>query len=232
MLLTMTQESVYDRLYRQATAASASKAVSPRHSSSVSGRRAHATLSPRVATATPKASLTSPRKRSTKSSDSKAVHSSSALALGDQQDTANLSTPASAPEIESKEYSGPWKLTYTSKYDKKNPKAVLPLNPHTLKISSQFASYEHGQMNEQRLAHDLIEALFYRDFMDGKRWDIDPAYATLESSGDGVIIYKAEKEATWDWKDIYAVASAKGMICFYADRQEIRVENYSYYVAG
>lgn len=63
--------------------------------------------------------------------------------------------------------------------------------------------------------------------------DYGPAYATKEeSSDDGVIKFKAEKDATWDWKDIYSVASAKGTICFFSDHHEIRVDEYSYYAAG
>ena len=86
--------------------------------------------------------------------------------------------------------------------------------------------------------------------MPGKHWDIDPASVSRLADGttsdeeaggggggndddnDVVVRFQAEKEATWDWKDIYSVASAKGRICFYRQRKEICVENYSYYVAG
>jgi hypothetical protein len=148
--------------------------------------------------------------------------------------------PAPTPTF----YTSGLKLTYTSKYDKSIPKQVLPLSPTTsLKqfelIQRVLHEYESGLVNERKVAYELISALFYRDFMPGKHWDIDPATIVVVDDGDdgdvsdtSVVQFAAEKQATWDWKDIYSVASAKGTICFFKDSQEIRVQDYSYYVAG
>jgi hypothetical protein len=125
-----------------------------------------------------------------------------------------------------------WKLTYTSKGDTKSPKTVSPLSPQELKVGSILDDFELGLVDEQTVAHKIITALFQRDFMQGKYWDIASATASRIEGDDGVVKYEALKKAAWDWNDIHSVASAKGTICFFQKDEAIRVEEYSYCVAG
>jgi hypothetical protein len=89
----------------------------------------------------------------------------------------------------------------------------------------------------------------------GKHWDVDCATVHCLSilpvsaeHGDGytdekdasssgprtttLALFAAEQSATWDWKDIYSVAQAKGKIRFTTPGTTIHVEDYNYYVAG
>ena len=148
------------------------------------------------------------------------------------------STPERTPELTASPittnptpYDG-WKLTYTSKYDKN--KKVLPLSVPLLP-SNFIHDFEIGLVDEMHFSHELITALFHRDFSStSDRWDIDGSTASPVKDGEDPNVKKftAEKQATWDWKDIYSVASAKGIICFDAQNQDIRVDDYSYYAAG
>lgn len=117
------------------------------------------------------------------------------------------------------------------------------------------------QISSQQTAHAIIDALFKRDFEPGPNWKIDPSTVqkvgpshTLQRNnpvkdshrrGDGNSssnsvatrewgeeVYRAEKQATWDCEDFYYVALAKGTIRFLPRIKEIRVESYTYYVAG
>jgi len=123
------------------------------------------------------------------------------------------------------------KVRCSSKY---NPdQGLKDLCIRSLGIASVIENYEQGQESPSSVARSIIEALFKRDFTPGKHWEVEPASvrATNDTGGEA-IVFDAEKSATWDWKDIYSVASAKACIRFLPAQHEIRVENYSYYVAG
>jgi hypothetical protein len=122
-------------------------------------------------------------------------------------------------------------LTCTSKSDTNSPKAVSPLSPQELKVGSILDDFELGLVDEQTVAHEIITALFQRDFVPGKYWDIASATASRIEGEDGVVKYAVVKEAAWEWKDINSVASAEGIIWFFQKDEAIRVEEYSYYVA-
>mmetsp|Transcript_8427 Transcript_8427/g.12920 ORF Transcript_8427/g.12920 Transcript_8427/m.12920 type:complete len:245 (-) Transcript_8427:149-883(-) len=119
------------------------------------------------------------------------------------------------------------RLRSSSKYSPKS--GFSDLSPSSLNLTQVLRNYLYGSATQQQVAHAIIEALWKRDFMPGKRWDIDGA-TVRQLEGKGV--YAVEKEATWDWKDIYAVSSSKGTIRFLDDLKEIRIENYSHYCAG
>ena len=211
--------SVFERLYKQSTASSAQK---------VRTRRSSAKRTPNTSSSLDR--LSRPTVSSKKSSEK---------AKKSPQNSPSQSKPHSLAKkvlpqtMTKKTYDGPWKLTYTCRYDKASPKGVRGLSPQSLQLSSAFYSFEHGTTTEYTLAQEIIEALFGRDHMKGRHWDYDPSWVTPESSDDeNVVKFKAEKQATWDWKDIYSVASSKGTICFFKERREIRVEEYSYYAAG
>jgi hypothetical protein len=127
-----------------------------------------------------------------------------------------------------------WTLTSTSKYDTEEPRVVSKLSPTSLHLAEIFQDFELGLADEQHLALNIITALFERDFTTpGEHWDIDSATATvMENFRFANDRFAVEKQATWDRKGICSVASAKGTVCFLKDSHEIRVEEYSYYVAG
>eukprot|EP00978_Attheya_sp_CCMP212_P047115 scaffold421231_cov58-Attheya_sp.AAC.1 len=128
-----------------------------------------------------------------------------------------------------------FKLFCSSKYDK--TAALHELSIHELNLRPAFAAYEAGTQSSQTLARDIITALFARDHMEGKHWDYDtattrrPSLAEDVNPNEGEAWY-AEKEATWDWKDIYSVATAKGTIRFLPNQEKVQVEQYSFYAAG
>lgn len=77
------------------------------------------------------------------------------------------------------------------------------------------------------LARTIITALFQRDFMPGRHWVINGA--TAQPVGADAV-FACEKTAEWDWKDVNAVASATARIT--VTPALIRIDEYSYYVAG
>lgn len=125
------------------------------------------------------------------------------------------------------------KVLISSKY---NPEyGYSQLNPHGLGLNSFLCQYEEGRLSASFVAKEIIEALFYRDHMAGKRWDIDPSYVEEkkdEENGDNDGIYLATKEATWDHKDIYAVSTSKATIYFFRKEGIIKIDKYSFYTAG
>lgn len=220
--------SVFERLYKQSTASSAQK-VRTRRSSAKRTPNTSSSLD-RLSRPT-ESSLSSRQTETSKKSSEKAKKSPQNSPS--QSKTSSLAKKVLPQTVTKKAYDGPWKLTYTCRYDKASPKGVRGLSPQSLQLSSAFYSFEHGTTTEYTLAQEIIEALFDRDHMKGRHWDYDPSWVTPESSDDeNVVKFKAEKQATWDWKDIYSVASSKGTICFFKERREIRVEEYSYYAAG
>lgn len=90
--------------------------------------------------------------------------------------------------------------------------------------------YELGTESAATLAQKIVELLFERDFDgDEEKWDIASAVASVVEEN---VCYDVSKEATWNHRDdIYSVATAKARIRLQGDN-EIRVEGYSYYVAG
>lgn len=134
-----------------------------------------------------------------------------------------------------------------TKVEKKEekPYSTLPLGalPEIRKAMHDFES--GASITERQLAYEIISQLFYRDFMPGRHWDVDPATvtemsgATKDLDGDDnslktedIVWFAAEKEATWDHKDIYSVASAKAVIKISRQLHLVVVDEYSYYVAG
>jgi hypothetical protein len=102
------------------------------------------------------------------------------------------------------------------------------LSPSSLHLVPDLYRFEKGDIDQRELAKSIMEALWSRDFMPGAHWDIESA--SVEYAIEGV--WDVSKSATWDWKDIYSVAKSMATIRFPIDAGEIRIENYSYYVAG
>ena len=120
------------------------------------------------------------------------------------------------------------KLCCSSKYSPEQ--GFTDLSISLLGIALVIKQYEKEQVSTNFVASSIIESLFKRDFTPGRHWEEEPAFVRATNGKD--LVFEVEKSATWDWKDIYSVASAKACIRFLPDQHEIQVENYSYYVAG
>lgn len=136
-------------------------------------------------------------------------------------------------------------IQYRTNMERKGgkPYSTLPLG--ALPIRKAAHDFELGTLTERQLAYEIISQLFNRDFMSGRHWDIDSATVS-ETSGksqdrdeDGnfskakdMVWFVVEKQATWDHKDIYSVASAKAIIKISHQLRIVLVDEYSYYVAG
>lgn len=129
-----------------------------------------------------------------------------------------------------------YKLLISDKY---HPEYGLEeLYPEDLYLVDSLAAFEEGAISNQELAVLIIEALFERDFENGEHWDIDNGTARdlEEDEGGGGDLqgcaFVVKRQARLDWNDLYSVAAAKGTIIISTEKDEIKVENYSYFVAG
>ena len=123
--------------------------------------------------------------------------------------------------------------------DKYHPEYGLEEHyPEDLYLVDSLLAFEEGAISKQELSVLVIEALFERDFEDGEHWEIDAGTARdLEDDegGGGDLqgcAFVVKRQARLDWNDLYSVAAAKGTIIISAEKDEIKVENYSYFVAG
>ena len=129
-----------------------------------------------------------------------------------------------------------YKLLISDKY---HPEYGLEeLYPDELDLVDSLTAFEEGAISNQEMAVLIIEALFERDFEDGDHWEIDHGTARdlEEDEGGGGDLagcaFVVKRQARLDWNDLYSVAAAKGTIIVSSQKDEIKVENYSYFVAG
>jgi hypothetical protein len=135
-------------------------------------------------------------------------------------------------------------IRYRTNMEKKGgrPYSTLGALPEIRKAAHDF---ELGALTKRQLAYEIISQLFNRDFMPGRHWDIDSATVSemSETSQDldddvdfanakDTVCFLVEKQATWDHKDIYSVASAKAIIKISHQLRIVLIDEYSYYVAG
>ncbi|CAJ1936505.1 unnamed protein product [Cylindrotheca closterium] len=217
-------ESVFDRLYHQSTAASRAASIHGADPPSYDGP-SNSTSSNRAPHRQRKTPATTTRRKDEGSAKS-------SMEKGNPEGVPTSPPVAVAPPMT---YSGPWRIASTSTYGR-----LTFLDPGSLKLSAELHSFDQGEMDARRFACHLIAALFRRDHMAGRHWDYDaPSANPITESGaeennsnNTIQRFKVEREATWDWKDIYSVATAKGTISFNTETNEIRLEDYSYYAAG
>lgn len=130
--------------------------------------------------------------------------------------------------------------TYTIvKSEKYHPQfGFEPVNPDEIFLTETLVAFENGEISNQEIAVLLIEALFEKNFENGDHWEIDAGTAREleEDEGGGGDLegraFVVKRQARLDWNDLYSVAAAKGNIIISPEKKEIRVENYSYFVAG
>jgi hypothetical protein len=110
---------------------------------------------------------------------------------------------------------------------------------------------ENDDARQRVVAIAVANALWARDFRPGKHWEIESTTAqpvvdgtSLKNGSSSGVGWTLHKSATWDWKDIYSVATLQGRVRFVPptvdDDDEyddtcvvtVRLEDYSYYVAG
>lgn len=125
------------------------------------------------------------------------------------------------------------------KSEKYHPEYGLQeIHPDELYLKETLQCFEDGDISNEEMAILLIEALFEKDFENGEHWEIDAGTAREleEDEGGGGDLedraFVVKRQARLDWNDLYSVAAAKGTIIIDPDNHEIRVENYSYFVAG
>jgi len=112
------------------------------------------------------------------------------------------------------------------------------IEPEDLDLKETLEAFEDGDISKEEIAILLIEAMFDRDFVSGDHWEIDSGAAREleEDEGGGGDLeghaFVVKRQARLDWNDIYSVAAAKGTIIIDPEKKELRVENYSYFVAG
>lgn len=129
-----------------------------------------------------------------------------------------------------------YKIFKTEKYHPEY--GVEEVHPDDLYLKETLECFERGEISNQEIAVLIIEALFERDFNHGEHWEIDDGMAREleEDEGGGGDLkgraFVVKRQARLDWNDLYSVAASKGTIVIVPESNEIRVENYSYFVAG
>ena len=119
------------------------------------------------------------------------------------------------------------KLTFKSRY---HPGVGLEtIQPLKLGFNffQSFCAYEHGDIDEEQIAREIIIAFFKKDFPAGTHWVLhEPTIAQTAEN-----LYNVSMSATFEGKR-RRVASAQGAIHFLTEKREVRVENYLYDVTG
>lgn len=128
------------------------------------------------------------------------------------------------------------KLLLSDKYDPDS--GLVHLEPTDLALTDALLELQSGQLSNDDFAVLFIEALFERDFENGDDWEVDPGTAREledDEGGGGDLEGRAfvvKQQARLDTKNNYSVAAAKGQVIVDLEKDEVRMENYSYYVAG
>merc|ERR1712045_656329 len=129
-----------------------------------------------------------------------------------------------------------YKLLVSDKY---HPEYGLEeIYPEDLELVDSLLAFEENAISNHEIAVLIIEALFERDFENGDHWEIDAGTARYfedDQGGGGELAgcaFVVKRQARLDWNDLYSVAAAKGTIIISKEKEEIKVENFSYFVAG
>lgn len=124
------------------------------------------------------------------------------------------------------------KVYLSSKYD--DTATVNEIDPNQSGIAKFCEAFYQNEIDEYSLALRIIEAYFASEFVgDGSRWSHDgSSISKISQDGADPVIFNAKESATWDHKDIYAVAKAAATIQISRSANEVKILNYSYYVSG
>jgi hypothetical protein len=164
----------------------------------------------------------------TKSKDSKHEHEEHIV---DEEEEFDDKIVHGAQELQCK-----YKIFKTEKYHPEYGEQEV--NPDDLYLKETLECFERGEISNEEIAVLIIEALFELDFSHGEHWEIDDGTAREleEDEGGGGDLkgraFAVKRQARLDWNDLYSVAASKGTVVVVPEKNEIRVENYSYFVAG
>lgn len=146
-----------------------------------------------------------------------------------------LSLSASVPEPEP-EIECTFKVTYTDKWHPQSGIHDVTGLPNKLKQKLNQWNDENvpSSYDLSEVACDVLTLLYDRDFSgSGKHWSYDGVRASAEpSDNDDIHKFECEISHTWDWKDIYSVASGKATIFINVKARTIFVDKYYFYCAG
>jgi len=113
--------------------------------------------------------------------------------------------------------------------DRYNKEAGLKVL-ETLNLGSlhgQLEMFNLGQLSPEQIANSIINNLFDRD----KKWDVDYPNCCLKESPVAAgqefpVSYSCSQSATWDHKDIYAVANSSTTVVI-KSRSEIDINSWT-----
>jgi hypothetical protein len=124
------------------------------------------------------------------------------------------------------------KVFWNSAYDSDKSMKVLPTS-ELEGVDQKLSEYHSGEITALDVADAIICALFHRDHQNlGDHWDYDGSRCDETFEDEISSTFNCKCSATWDWKDIYSVASSKAHIRILKSKNEIYIEDYSYYCAG
>jgi hypothetical protein len=118
---------------------------------------------------------------------------------------------------------------------KEEPSDYRTFTVESLKLTKEVAEFEEGTKSFSQLADALIDALLLSDFNpnEGKHWSYDGTKVKpVTTTDENCRSFYCESSYTWDHKDIYAVAKAKGTITINKAEKLILIKGYNYYCAG
>lgn len=138
--------------------------------------------------------------------------------------------------MQAEESNAPWVILKSEKYHPEY--GFEEIDPDHLYLRETLEAFQDGEISNEEIAILLIEAMFDRDFDNGDHWEIDSGTAREleEDEGGGGDLedraFVVKRQARLDWNDLYSVAASKGTIIIDPEKKELRIENYSYFVAG
>lgn len=131
--------------------------------------------------------------------------------------------------------SSPVTVLISDKYNPENGLQPFDLSRYA-GLSELVSKFHAGDIEAGTIADEIIKAMFEADFSASSKWDIDGSCCSLLSEGgyktkELPLSFDCEQKATWDHKDIYAVARSHAKIVVQS-KDLIHIVLYSYYVSG
>ena len=129
-----------------------------------------------------------------------------------------------------------YKITYTNKSYPSS--GVQPVENIPLKVMKMIEKWTEATpptaSDMSAVAKDLLNVVYATDFSgSGKHWSYDGCSSeSVPSSNENEHIFSCEVSHTWDWKDIYSVARAEGLVKINWKEKVIFIQDYYYYCSG
>ena len=217
--------SVFDRLYKTETASSRQKRLLNRKKQQETSTAPFSETLRQSNSRPPKHTVRTPsrQQQQTPTANTVSAGKASATAKLVPKPSQKPVAPQAALQVPSANVNTKLDLSSRDKPEDFRPLLI----PRGSSLETAVLDYELGTISAENLASSIITYLFDRDFLGDKtnRWDIDSA--TVETREANV--FEAVKEATYNHKDIYSVASAKAKIHF-VNHDGVRIEGKFCYV--